>query len=176
MIPCLLLLLFLPLTISLKITLHPLPPCTTPFLLKPLLNLIPPQPLNTLSPLLKTLYSNKIELRLYSQNQYVAKLGITLTPKPGYGVGGLCAILCMYVEEDRRGVIWEGKSYGELLLDISYAINENIILTTDDNGSGGLIRWYEKQGFEIVDEDDGGSRRMVKTNCRGGEWKVDEFY
>lgn len=57
------------------------------------------------------------------------------------------AIIYMYVEPEYRG-----KNAGMLALEVISAIHsiqaiDFTILVADDNGSGGLVRWYEDNGF-----------------------------
>jgi len=57
------------------------------------------------------------------------------------------AIIYMYVEPEYRG-----KNAGVLALEVISAIHsiqaiDFTILVADDNGSGGLVRWYEDNGF-----------------------------
>ena len=84
----------------------------------------------------------------------------------------------MYVFPEFRGFETELGTYGEITLPTMLAFIEGVILTVDDDGSGKLIKVYQKKGFEIVDEEEGGGVRMigVKHEEERKEWKVDKFY
>lgn len=103
----------------------------------------------------------KAELEAYREGKKVAKFGITTKRGPSspeidetifdyYGEmpsPGIGAIIYMYVEPQfrRHGI-------GELALEVIYAIQtiqniDFIILVANDNGSGKLLKWYERNGF-----------------------------
>ena len=59
----------------------------------------------------------------------------------------IAAIIYMFVEKDYRS-----RNVGALALDVISAIQyvqavDFTVLVADDNGSGGLVRWYEKHGY-----------------------------
>ena len=59
----------------------------------------------------------------------------------------IAAIIYMFVEKDYRS-----RNVGALALDVISAIQyvqavDFTVLVADDNGSGGLVRWYEEHGY-----------------------------
>mmetsp|Transcript_5220 Transcript_5220/g.13056 ORF Transcript_5220/g.13056 Transcript_5220/m.13056 type:complete len:267 (+) Transcript_5220:106-906(+) len=59
----------------------------------------------------------------------------------------IAAIIYMFVEPDYRG-----RNVGALALDVistiqSVQVVDFTVLVADDNGSGGLVRWYEEHGY-----------------------------
>jgi len=66
---------------------------------------------------------------------------------PPPNTAAIAAIIYMFVEPDHRN-----QNIGALALDVISAIHtvqgvDFTVLVADDNGSGGLVRWYERNGY-----------------------------
>mmetsp|Transcript_16588 Transcript_16588/g.19672 ORF Transcript_16588/g.19672 Transcript_16588/m.19672 type:complete len:309 (-) Transcript_16588:578-1504(-) len=103
-------------------------------------------------------------LEAYKNRKKIARFGITTTrgpPEPiitqsieqlynitvPWNGAGIAAIIYMFVEPDYRNV-----GIGDLALEAISAIHtvqncDFTVLVADDDGSGKLVRWYERNGF-----------------------------